>query len=164
MMSDRFKKIFLGLSISLPFLLYCVYYYSVMVKNAPYKFAEFENITLKAGLGDQYDKTFSSKTMQYQYVNQRDSVIKMKVKISKDDLLYLHRKASELGFWNWPTEMIGDKTGKSARYFIEFDYQRKSKSITIDAAYNANDKLKDAALELVKTVDKAIEDTADRQN
>jgi len=163
-MSDKFKKIFLGLSISLPFLLYCVYYYTVMVKNAPYKFTEFENITLKAGLGNNFDKTFSSKTMEYQYVNQRDSVIKMKVKISKDDLLYLHRKASDLGFWNWPEKMIGDTSGKSPRYLLEFDYQRKSKTIIIDAAYSSNDKLKDAALELVKTVDKTIEIAADKQN
>ena len=163
-MSNRFKKIFLGLSISLPFILYCVYYYSVMVKNAPYKFIEFENITLKAGLGNNFDKTFSSKSMQYQYVDQRDSTVKMRVKISKDDLLYLHRKASDLGFWNWPEKMIGDTSGKSPRYLLQFDYQRKSKTIMIDAAYNSNNKLRDAALELVKTVDKTIENTADRQN
>lgn len=163
-MSSRGKKIFLGICIAVPFLLYCIYYYSIMIKNAPYKFSEFENITLKAGLGSNFDKTFSSKTQQYQYLNSQDSLIKQKVKLSKDDLLYLHRKAAELGFWNWPEQMVGDTSGKSPRYMLEYDYQRKKKVIYIDGAYDANIKLRDAALELVKTVNTAIEDAADLQN
>ena len=163
-MSDKAKKIFLGISIALPFLLYCVYYYTVMVKNAPYKFAEFESITLKAGLGSNYDKIYSSKSQVYQYTNSNDSIVKSKVKISNDDLLYLHRKAAELGFWNWPSNMIGDTSGKSPRYYIEFKYKRKSKIMEIDAAFNGSAKLKDAALELTKTIDKVIEDSDERQN
>lgn len=163
-MSDRFKKIFLAICITVPFLLYCVYYYSIMIKNAPYKFSEFENITLKAGLGDDFDKTFSSKTKEYQYLNSKDSVVKQKVKLSKDDLLFLHRKAAELGFWDWPEKMIGDTSGKSPRYMLEYDYQRKKKVIYLDAAYEGNIKLRDAALELIKTVNTAVEDAADKQN
>ena len=163
-MSNRFKKIFLGISISLPFLLYCVYYYTVMVKNAPYKFAEFENISLKESVGNNFTKIYSSKSQEFQFLNTRDSLVKSKVKLSKDDLLFLHRKASELGFWNWPAKMIGDTSGKSPRYYLQFDYQRKSKIIEIDAAYNDNIKLRDAAIELAKTVDKAILDADDVQN
>jgi hypothetical protein len=163
-MSDKAKKIFLGISIALPFLLYCVYYYTVMVKNAPYKFAEFESITLKAGLGSNYDKIYNSKSQIYQYTNANDSVIKSKVKLSKDDLLYLHRKAAELGFWNWPQKMVGDTSGKSPRYFIEYQYQRKSKIMEIDGSYDGSAKLKDAALELTKTIDKIIQDADEKQN
>ncbi|TKB96001.1 hypothetical protein [Pedobacter cryophilus] len=163
-MSNRFKKIFLGVSISLPFLLYCIYYYTIMVKNAPYKFAEFENITLKESVGKNFNKLYSSKSQEFQFLNTRDSLVKNKVKLSKDDLLFLHRKAAELGFWNWPTKMIGDTSGKSPRYYLQFDYQRKSKIIEIDAAYDQNIKLRDAAIELAKTVDKAILDADDAQN
>ena len=163
-MSDKAKKIFLGISIALPFLFYCVYYYTVMVKNAPYKFAEFESITLKAGLGGNYDKIYNSKSQVYQYTNSNDSIVKSRVKISNDDLLYLHRKAAELGFWNWPSNMVGDTSGKSPRYYIEFKYKRKSKIMEIDAAYDGNAKLKDAALELTKTIDKVVEDSDERQN
>jgi hypothetical protein len=163
-MSDRFKKIFLGISISLPFLLYCVYYYTIMVKNAPYKFAEFENITLKESVGNNFNKIYSSKSQQFQFLNTRDSLVKSKVKLSKDDLLFLHRKAAELGFWNWPSKMIGDPSGKSPRFYLQFDYERKSKIIEIDAAYEENIKLRDAAIELAKTVDKAILDADDAQN
>ena len=137
-MSNKAKKIFLGLSIILPFLVYSVYYYSGMIKNAPYKFAEFESITLKAGLGANYEKVYNSKTQEYQYVDLKDSVINTKVKLSKDDLLYLHRKAAELGFWDWPEKLIGKGKGKgdSPRYYLEYTYQRKSKKLEIDADYN----------------------------
>jgi hypothetical protein len=163
-MSNRFKKIFLALSIAIPFLLYCTYYYYIMVKNAPYKFSEIENITLKQGIGSQYDKIYSSKSQEFQYLTSRDSVVKAKVKLSKDDMLFLHRKAAELGFWDWPEKMLGDTTLKSPRYYLEFDYQRKKKIIVIDASYDENIKLRDAALELAKTVDKAIQDADDVQN
>ncbi|MFC5283388.1 hypothetical protein [Pedobacter alpinus] len=135
-----------------------------MIKNAPYKFSEFESITLKAGLGGDFDKTFNSKTARYQYLNSNDSLIKQRVKLSKDDLLFLHRKAAELGFWDWPEQMIGDESGKSPRYMLEYDYQRKKKIIYIDGAYDDNIKLRDAALELIKTVNTAVEDAADQQN
>ena len=162
-MSDRFKKIFLGCSIAIPFLLYSIYYFSIMVKNAPYKFSEFEGVNVKSGLGTRFDKTYSSETQQYQYINTSDSTIKMKVKLSKDDLLYIHRKAAELGLWNWPEKMMGDSTGKAPHYYLELDYKQKKKVIEIDADYNKNIKLRDAAMELIKTVDGVIEDAADKQ-
>lgn len=161
-MSDKGKKVFLIICITLPFLLYCVYYYSIMVKNAPFKFSEFENITLNAGVGAHLDKKFSSKTGDFQYTNNQDSLVKQKVKLSKDDLLYLHRKAVDLGFWNMPKQMIGDTSGKSPRYLIEYDYQRKSKIVEIDDAYNGDMKVKEAALELIETINKTINDAADR--
>lgn len=161
-MSDRNKKIFLITCIAVPFLLYCVYYYSIMIKNAPFKFSEFENITLKAEVGNHLDKSFDSKSGDYQYLNTRDSLIKMNVKMTKDDLLYLHRKAVDLGFWNWPEEMIGDTSGRAPRYTIAYHYQRKSKTVTVDAAYEADPKLKGASLELIKTINTAIADAADR--
>jgi len=133
-----------------------------MIKNAPYKFVEFQNITVKTTVGNQVDKFFSSKTGKYEYVNTQDSLIKQKVILSKDDLLYLHRKAAELGFWNWPEKMIGDTSGKSPRYYIEYDYERKKKVIEVDAMFQDDMKLKEASLELIKTIDLVIRDAADK--
>ncbi|HEY1009468.1 MAG TPA: hypothetical protein VGE58_05130, partial [Daejeonella sp.] len=79
-----------------------------MVKNAPYRFSDFDSITFRYGLGDSLINTYSSKTGDYQYINSRDSLVKETVKLRKDDLLYLHRKAAELGFWNFPREISGD--------------------------------------------------------
>ncbi len=161
-MSDKAKKIFLIICITVPFTLYCVYYYSIMIKNAPYKFVELENISIKTSVGGHLDKTFSSKTGDLQYINNQDSLVKQNVKLSKDDLLYLHRRAAELGFWNMPEDMIGDTSAKSPRYIVEYNYQRKTKVIKLDGAFNGDPKLKDAALELIKTIDKSINVAADR--
>jgi hypothetical protein len=162
-MSNKFKKVFLGFSIALPFLLYCIYYYTMMVKNAPYKFVAFNGIVLKAGMGNKYEKIYHSQTSVYQYKNTKDSAITAKVKLTKDDLLYLHHKAVELGFWNWPTKMLGPDSLSSARYYLEYDYQEKKKIIEIDGSYNDNDKLKAAALQLIKAVDQNIADAEDRK-
>lgn len=149
--------------IAVPFVLYSIYYYSGMIRNAPFKFSEFESITLKAGPGATYEKFYNTKTRELQYIDLKDSVIRKKVMINKDELLFLHRKAVELGFWNWPEKMLGDSAENSPKYYLEFKYLRKSKIIEVNSGYNENEKLKDAALQLIKTVDNTITDAEDRQ-
>ena len=165
-MSERGKKIFLAICIITPFLLYCVYYYSIMIKNAPYKFSEFKSLTFKYGLGDSLINQYDSKTGNFQYVNERDSLIKTNIKLSKDDLLYLHRKAAEQGFWNFPEELSGannpNRSKNSPHYYIEFNYQRKSKHVLFDADYNSNVKLRDAAAQMAKEISTVISDAQDK--
>lgn len=165
-MTDRNKKIFLAICITVPFILYCVYYYGIMIKNAPYKFSEMESITLKYGLGDSLVNQYDSKTGIYQYVNDQDSLVQAKVKLSKDDLLYLHRKAVDLGFWNFPQDMRvqENKHPNAPRYYLEYKYQRKSKILHFDLDYQGNDKLKNAAKSLIEIVSQTVNDAEDRQN
>lgn len=165
-MSERGKKIFLAVCIITPFILYCVYYYSFMVKNAPYRFSDFESITFKYGLGDSLVNSYDSKTGLYQYINSNDSLIKTTVKLRKDDLLYLHRKAAELGFWNFPDELQGEnnliRSTNSPHYYLEYRYKDKAKHVLYDAAYNEEPKLRDAAKSLITEVSNMINDTRDR--
>lgn len=165
-MSDRTKKIFLAICIITPFLLYSIYYYTIMVKNAPYRFSDFESITFKYGMGDSLINQYNSKTGEYQYLNGNDSLIKTHVKLRKDDLLYLHRKAAESGFWNFP-EVLENKSAKiekvnSPHYYIEFKYKSKGKHVLYDAAYSDNLKLGDAAKQLTKEISSMINDAEDR--
>lgn len=167
-MSDKAKKVFLLLTIVVPFLLYCVYYYSRMLKNAPYKFTEFKSIVFKYGDGDSLVNTYNSATGEYQYINKKDSLVKINLLLTKDDLLYLHRKASELGFWDFPAkELSSDTTGfqghKPPHYFIQFNYQRKSKTVMFDAAFNGDDKLKDANMDLIKEIMSTLATAEDRK-
>jgi hypothetical protein len=145
------------MSIIVPFLLYCFYYYGMMIKNAPYKFADFDSITFNYGTGDSLLNKYDSKTMDYQYLNSRDSLIKSRLKLNKDDLLYLHRKAAELGFWDFPSNMVNKDTSlrkgiQAPRYYIEYKYKRKSKRVLFDASYNGKAELVDAAQRLVKEI------------
>ena len=166
-MSNRSKKIFLALSVIVPFLIYCFYYYGMMVKNAPYKFSEFESFTFKYGLGDSLVNQYDSKTAQYQYVTDKDSLVKKRVKLSKDQLLYLHRKAAQLGFWNFPSEIVNsEETSRpnSPHYYIEFKYERKTKAVIFDLDFNGDPKLKDAVRHLIEELSSMINDAEDQTN
>ena len=165
-MSLRAKKIFLLFSIILPFAFYCFYYYGMMIKNAPYKFAEFDSITFNYGTGDSLINKYNSKTGDYQYVNSRDSLVKMHLRLTKDDLLYLHRKAADLGFWNFPSK-IGYATTeigyhKAPHYYIQFKYQRKTKTVLFDDAFDGKPELKDAAEHLIKEIQGRLDDAESR--
>jgi hypothetical protein len=167
-MSDKAKKIFLVLTIAVPFLFYCVYYYGRMIKNAPYKFTEFKSFMIQYGTGDSLVNKYNSLTGEYQYLNKRDSLIKTNLLLTREDLLYLHRKAAELGFWDFPsTELNSDtsklKGAKPPHYLIEFNYLRKSKKVLFDASYDGDVRLKDANEHLVKEIMHVLSDAEDRR-
>jgi len=155
-MSDRGKKIFLGLSIAVPFLLYCVYYYGGMIKNAPYKFSEFQGITFRYGkMGTENE--YNSQKGSYRYLNEQNKIILEKVHLSKNDLLYIHRKASDLGFWNFPEKMLPqDNSGN--HFYIEMIYKRKVKKIFFSSEWTENSKIADATKQFITTVQKTIND------
>ncbi|HTE00212.1 MAG TPA: hypothetical protein VK668_13055 [Mucilaginibacter sp.] len=167
-MTDRNKKVFLTLCITVPFLAYCIYYYSHMIKNAPYKFTEFDSISFQYGPGDSLVNKYNSKTGEYQYVNTRDSIVKMKLHLTREDLLYLHRKAADLGFWDFPSMELGSTAikhngAKPLRYVIEFKYKRKSKKVTFDESFNGDPKLIDANIQVIKEIQKVLQDEEGKQ-
>jgi len=164
MASNRSKKIFLLLSVVVPFLFYCVYYYGMMIKNAPYKFSEFQSIQFQYGYKDSLLNKYDSRTGDYQYLNKKDSLVKMHLKLTNDDLLYLHRKAAELGFWDFPTNELNlESKLRAPRFIIQYNYKRKSKKVTYDANYDAPDKLKDANERLVKEIQKMLDEAESRE-
>jgi hypothetical protein len=149
-MSDKTKRIFLAICIIVPFFVYCVVYYSSMIKNAPYRFSDFESIELTYGTPDSLLNTFNSKTGDYQYLTNDNKLVKDTLKMRNDDLLYLHRKAQELGFWNVDNDMTTKRDDVNPgthipRYILKFTYKDKSKEVVLDADYEGNPKMKDAA-------------------
>lgn len=165
-MSTKAKKIFLALTIVVPFLAYCVIYYTPMLRNAPYKSTEFVSIVYKWGPGNNLENSYNSATGEYIYVDSRDSVIKTNVKLRQNDIIYLHKKASELGLWNFP-ELIANKdtdlkTSKVLRYVIQFNYKRKSKTVTFLTDYNEMPKLKGLAKQMCQLIEQSISDAQTR--
>lgn len=167
-MSDRTKKIFLGICIIVPFILYCYYYYSSMLQNAPFRFSDFESIVLRYGEGEDLQNHFDSSTGLFTYLDRRDSLVTDTIRMRKDDLLYLHRKAAELGFWNLPEDMTGDReadTGASApaaRFVLQYNYLEKSKTVIYDSDFQGNPKMKDAARSVIDEVRRVLSDVRGR--
>lgn len=159
-MSDRSKKIFFALVVIVPFLIYCFYYYGMMIKNAPYRFSDFDSMSIQYGPVDSLVNKYDSKTGDYQYVNKRDSLVKMHLRLTQDDLLYLHRKAADLGFWDFPSNELADtakgRKDKSIRYIIEFKYKKKSKRVVFDSEYVGDPRLIDANKNLIKEIEQSL--------
>ena len=166
-MSNKSKRIYLALTIIVPFMLYSVYYYSEMIKKAPFRSTDFQGFVLKYGEGDNLINQYDSRTGRFQYLNQRDSLVQTDVKLRKDDLLYLHYKAAELGFWNLPDELVmsdsSSKSDLSPHFYLEMNYKEKSKSVLIDARYIGNSKMYDAAKSVISVAQQVIKDAEDRE-
>jgi hypothetical protein len=165
-MTSRGKKIFLALSIIVPFLIYCVVYYTPMIQNAPFKSSEFVSFQYKWGVGKVLPNSYDSATGVYQYLDNRDSLIKTNVKLRSNDIIYLHNKANELGLWNFP-EVIANQgadltSPKVLRYEIQFNYQRKSKKVIILSDYNEIPKLRDVSTQMKTLVAQTINDAEER--
>lgn len=165
-MSDRAKKIFLGICIIVPFVLYCYYYYSIMLNNAPFRYVDFQSIELRYGDGGELQNSFSTETGIFTYLNAGDSLISDTLRMRDDDLLYLHRKAAELGFWNLPEDMTGtgfeEVDGEVPRFVLQYNYKEKSKTVTFDADFEGNPKMKDAARSVIDEVRRVLSDVRGR--
>lgn len=165
-MSKRFKTIFLAITVVLPFLIYCVIYYKPIFENAPYRADQFVSIEIKWGTGPKLENSYNSATGAYQYLTPQDSLVTKVVKLKKDDMLYIHGKASELGFWNFPDLIAAsyDDPAKSPapRYVMTMHYQRKSKTVTYVSDYTEIPKLKNLAEQMQKLVITTINTAEDR--
>jgi hypothetical protein len=165
-MSDRSKKIFLIITVVVPFLIYCVAYYRPILKNAPFRSDEFVSIQYAWGTGKVLQNKYNSATGEYQYLDSKDSLVKTNVKLRKDDIIYLHNKASELGFWNFPEVISNYNTDVSKttvlRYVLQFNYKRTSKKVTYLSDFNETPKLRDLAVQMKTLVEQTVNDAEDR--
>lgn len=165
-MSTNAKKLFLLLTIVVPFLAYCVIYYTPIIRNAPFRSDEFVSFQFKWGLGNDLPNFYDSATGEYQYLDAKDSLIKTNVKLRETDIIYLHNKADELGYWNFPDVIANAGTdlnkSKVLRYVFQFNYKRKSKKVIYVTDYNDIPKLKDVAGQMKKLVEGTINDAQER--
>lgn len=165
-MSNRGKRIFILVSIVIPILIYCYFYYEPMLRNAPFKSAEFVSIKYKWGVGEKLENTYDSSTGDYQYMTAKDSLVKTNVKLRKDDIIYLHNKATQIGFWNFP-DLIANRTAdttnaKVLRYELEFNYKRISKKVVYLSDYKEIPKLRDLAVQMKTLVEQTINGAEER--
>lgn len=128
-----------------------------MLKNAPFRFSDFEYLEITYGTPNEMVNTYNSRTQAYQYLTKDGRLINDTLKMRDDDLLYLHRKAQELGFWNVDDDMTTkrDNPNESTevpRYILKYVYKEKSKEVILDADYDGIPKMKDAAKSTIDAV------------
>jgi ribonuclease BN (tRNA processing enzyme) len=165
-MSTKGKKIFLLLTVVLPFLAYCYFYYQPILKNAPFRSDEFVSFQYKWGVGAELANSYDSATGEYQYLNKKDSLVRTNVKLRQNDIIYLHNKANELGFWNFPDVIANAgttvKNSKVLRYEFVFNYKRKTKKVVYLTDYSDIPKLSTVAGQMKTLVQQTIDDAEER--
>jgi hypothetical protein len=165
-MTSRGKKIFLFLSVVVPFLIYCIVYYAPIIRNAPFKAKEFVSLEYKWGVGTNLENSYNSATGEYKYLNDKDSLIVKHVELNARDKKYLDSNADEQGFWNLPDIVANNendiKNSKAPRYFMKFNYQKKSKEVTYLSDFEGNIRMKNAAVQMQKIIEQSIIDAEER--
>jgi len=167
-MTDKAKKTFLLTTIVGSFVVYSVIYYAQVFKHAPYNFSEFKSFVFKYGTRDSMVNYYNSATGEYDYLNKHDSLVKTHLVLTKTELDSLHVDARHLGFWDFPdvetnTDSTSPGYGKAPRYFIQFNYKRKSKQALFDADYNGPLKLIDANKVMIKDITAILSQAEERQ-
>jgi hypothetical protein len=145
-----------------------VSYYKSMFKEAPYDFSQLKSIVFKFGVKDSLVNQYNSATGEYQYQDRRDSLIKMHLDLTRNDLIYLHRKAIEIGFWDFPAnEVTNDTTdsnsAKPLEYLFEFNYQNGGKRVLFSDNYDGDRKLVEANLLLISEFQTVLRGAEERQ-
>jgi len=166
-MTSRGKKIFLASTIIIPFLIYCIVYYAPIIRNAPFKAKEFVSLEYKWGAGNNLENSYNSATGEYKYYNNNDSLITTKIELSEKDKKFLDSNADEQGFWNLPDVVANNEAdlqnSKALRYFMKFNYQKKSKEVTYLSDFNGNPKMRGAAAQIQKVIEQRLIDIEEKQ-
>lgn len=145
--------------------LVAVGYYMISLKKAPYSIANFKSFTYKWGVGNVLENSYSSINGDYQYLNNRDSLIKTNVKLRANDIIFIHNKIHELGFWSLPSSIGKPNSNSKALVFeLQFNYENESKRVIIYSDFDENPALLDSALQIKNVLQTVIDEADVRYN
>jgi len=141
-------------------------YYFVNLRKGPYSASDFVSIDYKWGLGDTLQNSYNSASGNYQYLDNRDSLIKKKVKLRANNVIFIHSKANELDLWKLPDVIANPnadlKNKKVLRYEIVFTYEQKTKKIVFMTDYDEDLRIAQDAQQLQKIVAQTITEAEER--
>jgi len=165
-MTSRGKRIFLILTVVVPFLIYGIIYYAPIIRNAPFKAKEFVSLEYKWGVGNNLENSYNSATGEYRYINDKDSLVVKHIELTAREKKFLDSNADEQGFWNLPNIVANSeddvKNRQLLRYFIKFNYQKKSKEVTYLPSFNGNIRMKNAAAQMQKVIEQSLVDAEEK--
>lgn len=138
-------------------------YYVIGLKKAPYPVANFESFSFKWGTGGSLENEYSSANGNYSYLNNKDSLINANVKLRANEIIFIHNKINELGFWNLQDKIGVEKPNSKAPFYeLQFNYKEKSKKITVYSDFDENPLLLDSAMQIITMVQRAIDEAEGR--
>jgi hypothetical protein len=167
-MTDRGKKLFIFFTIVVPFLIYAIVYYKPIISNAPFKAKEFVSLEYKWGVGEKLENSYNSATGEYRYLNDKDSLVVKHIELTQRDKKFLDSNADVQGFWNLPDIVANSEVDlnnpKMLRYFMKFNYEKKSKEVTYFPNFDGNQKMKTATAQMQKIIEQYLADSEQKLN
>lgn len=161
-MTSRGKKIFLALSVIIPFTIYSIVYYAPIIRNAAFQEKYFVSLEYQWGAGNKLDNSYNSATGEFRYLNKNDSLITRNIQLSTRDIKYLDSIADVQGFWNLPSVIANSEEDvndpRKLRYIIKFSYKKKSKEVTYLPSFSGNEKMKGAASKMQREIELTLID------
>ncbi|MFN0257082.1 hypothetical protein [Pedobacter ureilyticus] len=161
-MTSRGKKIFLALTVIVPFLIYSIIYYAPIIRNAPFQEKDFVSLEYTWGDGAKLENSYNSATGEFKYVNKNDSLVTRNIKLTTKDIKYLDSVADVQGFWNLPSVVANaekDLTDTNKlRYVIKFNYKKKSKEVIYFPSFTGNERMKGAVSKMQKEIELTLID------
>lgn len=141
-------------------------YFVINKQKGPFSASELVSIEYKWGLGDSLVNAYNSATGNYQYLDNRDSLITKKLKLRANNIIFIHSKANELDLWTLPNVIANKnadlKTDQTLRYEIIFNYETKVKKIVFLTNYDEDMGVLDRVSQLQKTIKSTIDEVEDR--
>lgn len=141
-------------------------YFLINKQKGPFSASELVSIEYKWGLGDTLVNTYNSATGNYQYLDNRDSLIKKKLRLRANNFIFIHSRANELNVWNLPSVIANKnanlKTNQTLRYEIIFNYETKVKKIVYLTDYDEDMVVLDRVAQLQQTIKSTIDEVEDR--
>ncbi len=164
MMKTQLKKNFsLIAAIAVILITAVVGYYVIGLKKAPYPVATFESFSLRWGTGGKLENSYSSATGDYSYLNNSDSIIKTNVKLRANEIIFIHNKINELGFWKLQGQIGAHKSSSKAPYYeLQFNYKERSKKIMVYSDFEESPQLLDSAMQIMTMVQRVIDEAEGR--
>lgn len=141
-------------------------YYIMKVRSGGKRAAAFVSLTYKWGVGDTLQNSYNSKTGEYQFLDQRDQLIKENFKLRTNNVIFMHSKINEQDLLNIPDTVANVgfdlKDTKVLRYEFSFVYDDTTKNIVYFTNYDKDPIIADKASALQKVVQQIITEAEER--
>lgn len=152
--------------ISVVFIVIVGGYYIMKLRSGGKKAVAFVSLTYKWGTGDTLQNSYNSKTGDYQFLNQRDQLIKENFKLRTNSIIYLHSKINEQDLLNVP-DTIANKDANFndstvLRHEITLVYDDETRYIIYLTDYDGDPAVSNKASALQKYVQQIIIEAEER--
>lgn len=141
-------------------------YYIMKLRSGGKKAVSFVSLSYKWGVGDSLQNSYNSKTGDYQFLDQRDRLIKENFKLRTNNVIYLHSKLNEQDLLLLPDTIanlgVNLKDSTVSRYEFKFIYTDTIKNIVYFSNYDKDPVIRKKAIALKELVQQVIKEAEER--